>query len=180
MKRRYNKELYENRINHIQSKIDNACIGVDVIVGFPGETDQDFLETYNFLLNLDISYLHVFPFSERDNTEASYMLNSVPKNVRIKRSKMLRSLSDKKQRKFYNSQINKVKTILFESENKFGYINGYTDNYVKVRHPWNPELSNKLICGKITTIDDKGYARIKVLEKKTEKKNEYLYSNSYW
>ena len=93
---------------------------------------------------------------------------------------MLRSLSEKKQRKFYNSQINKVKTILFESENKFGYINGYTDNYVKVRHPWNPELSNKLVCGKLKMIDDKGYARIKVLEKKLEKKNEYLYSNSYW
>ncbi|GIR22037.1 MAG: hypothetical protein CM15mP36_12440 [Flavobacteriales bacterium] len=95
MKRRYRKELYEDRIKYIHSKINDVCIGVDVIVGFPGETDSDFHETYNFLLNLDISYLHVFSYSERDNTEASSMLNPVPKNIRNERSKMLRSLSEK-------------------------------------------------------------------------------------
>ena len=131
MKRRYRKELYEDRIRYIQSKINDVCIGVDVIVGFPGETDSDFQETYNFLLNLDISYLHVFSYSERDNTEASNMLNPVPKNVRFQRSKMLRSLSEKKRRIFYNSQINRVRPVLFESENKLGYIYGYTDNYIK-------------------------------------------------
>ena len=130
MKRRYRKELYEDRIRYIQSKINDVCIGVDVIVGFPGETDSDFQETYNFLLNLDISYLHVFSYSERDNTEASNMLNPVPKNVRFQRSKMLRSLSEKKRRIFYNSQINRVRPVLFESENKLGYIYGYTDNYI--------------------------------------------------
>ena len=107
MKRRYRKELYEDRIKYIHSKIDDVCVGVDVIVGFPGETDSDFLDTYNFLLSLDISYLHVFSYSERDNTEASLMPNSIPKNIRLNRSKMLRSLSEKKRRKFYHSQIKK-------------------------------------------------------------------------
>ena len=124
MKRRYKKELYEDRINHIHSKIDNCCIGVDVIVGFPGETDSDFQDTYDFLLNLEISYLHVFTYSERDNTEAASMNDNIPKNIRNKRSKMLRSLSEKKKRIFYNSQLNKVRPILFETENKFGTFKG--------------------------------------------------------
>ena len=115
MKRRYKKELYEDRINHIHSKINNCCIGVDVIVGFPGETDSDFQDTYDFLLNLEISYLHVFTYSERDNTEAASMNDNIPKNIRNKRSKMLRSLSEKKKRIFYNSQLNKVRPILFET-----------------------------------------------------------------
>ena len=180
MKRRYRKELYEDRIRYIHSKINDVCIGVDVIVGFPGETDSDFQETYNFLLNLDISYLHVFSYSERDNTEASNMLNPVPKNVRFQRSKMLRSLSEKKRRIFYNSQINRERPILFESENKLGYIYGYTDNYVKVRHPWNPDLSNKIINARLTKIDKDGYVRIDGVSKKHEKRKEYLYSYSNW
>ena len=180
MKRRYRKELYEDRIRYIHSKINDVCIGVDVIVGFPGETDSDFQETYNFLLNLDISYLHVFSYSERDNTEASNMLNPVPKNVRFQRSKMLRSLSEKKRRIFYNSQINRIRPILFESENKLGYIYGYTDNYVKVRHPWNPKLSNKIVQAKLIVIDNDGFVRIKLIEKKLKKEKQYLYSNSNW
>ncbi len=180
MKRRYRKELYEDRIRYIHSKINDVCIGVDVIVGFPGETDSDFQETYNFLLNLDISYLHVFSYSERDNTEASNMLNSVPKNVRFQRSKMLRSLSEKKRRIFFNSQINRIRPVLFESENKLGYIYGYTDNYVKVRHPWNPKLSNKIIQAKLIVIDNDGFVRIKLSEKKLKKKKQYLYSYSNW
>ena len=180
MKRRYRKELYEDRIRYIQSKINDVCIGVDVIVGFPGETDSDFQETYNFLLNLKISYLHVFSYSERDNTEASNMLNPVPKIVRFQRSKMLRSLSEKKRRIFYNSQINKVRPVLFESENKHGYIYGYTDNYIKVRHPWNPKLSNKIVRAKLMEIDNDGFVRIKLSEKKLKKEKQYLYSYSNW
>tara|TARA_B100002052_G_scaffold43901_1_gene36598 strand:+ start:774 stop:2138 length:1365 start_codon:yes stop_codon:yes gene_type:complete len=180
MKRRYRKELYEDRIRYIHSKINDVCIGVDVIVGFPGETDSDFQETYNFLLNLDISYLHVFSYSERDNTEASNMLNPVPKNVRFQRSKMLRSLSEKKRRIFYNSQINRVRPVLFESENKLGYIYGYTDNYIKVRHPWNPKLSNKIVQAKLIEIDNDGFVRIKLSEKKLRKDKQYLYSYSNW
>ena len=178
MKRRYRKELYEDRIRYIHSKIRDVCIGVDVIVGFPGETDSDFHETYNFLLNLDISYLHVFSYSERDNTEASNMLNPVPKNIRYERSKMLRSLSEKKRRVFYNSQINSLKPVLFESENKLGYIYGYTDNYVKVRHPWSPKLSNKIVQAKLTDIDNDGFVRIKLSEKKQRMEKKYLYSYS--
>ncbi len=180
MKRRYRKELYEDRIRYIHSKINDVCIGVDVIVGFPGETDSDFQETYNFLLNLDISYLHVFPYSERDNTEASNMLNPVPKNVRFQRSKMLRSLSEKKRRIFYNSQINRIRPVLFESENKLGYIYGYSDNYVKVRHPWSPKLSNKIIQAKLIEIDNEGFVRIKLIEKKLKKEKQYLNSDSNW
>ena len=180
MKRRYKKELYEDRINHIHSKIDNCCIGVDVIVGFPGETDSDFQDTYDFLLNLEISYLHVFTYSERDNTEAESMNDNIPKNIRNKRSKMLRSLSEKKKRIFYNSQLNKVRPILFETENKFGYIQGYTDNYIKVRHPWSPGLSNKIIYAKLSKIDNEGFVRVEDFDKKNEKNKEYLYSNSYW
>ena len=180
MKRRYRKELYEDRIRYIYSKINDVCIGVDVIVGFPGETDSDFQETYNFLLNLDISYLHVFSYSERDNTEASNMLNPVPKNIRFQRSKMLRSLSEKKRRIFYNSQINRVRPVLFESENKHGYIYGYTDNYIKVRHPWNPKLSNKIVQAKLIEIDNDGFVRIKLSKKKLKKEKQYLYSYSNW
>ena len=180
MKRRYKKELYEDRINHIHSKIDNCCIGVDVIVGFPGETDSDFQDTYDFLLNLEISYLHVFKYSERDNTEAAHMNDNIPKNIRNQRSRMLRSLSEKKKRIFYNSQLNKIRPILFETENKFGYIQGYTDNYIKVRHPWNPSLSNKIIYAKLSKIDNEGFVRVEDFDKKNEKNKEYLYSNSYW
>jgi len=180
MKRRYRKELYIERIKHIHSKIQDACIGVDVIVGFPGESDEDFRETYDFLLNLDISYLHVFTYSERDNTEASTMENPVPKNIRHYRSKMLRSLSEKKKRIFYNSQLEKIRPVLFESENKYGYINGYTDNYVKVRTPWNPELANKIVDVKLSEIDDEGYVRINDIENVPTPNFELSYSNSNW
>jgi threonylcarbamoyladenosine tRNA methylthiotransferase MtaB len=144
MKRRYLRELYVDRVQNIRKVMPNACIGVDVIVGFPGETDELFLETYHFLNTLDISYLHVFTYSERDNTEAVMMEGVVPKNVRAKRSKMLRGLSVKKRRAFYETQIGTSHIVLFESENKEGYIHGFTENYVKVKFPWNPELVNTL------------------------------------
>ncbi len=163
MKRRYQKEVYVERVNKIREVMPYACIGVDVIVGFPGESDEFFLETYNFLNELDISYLHVFTYSERDNTEAALMENVIPANVRAKRSKMLRGLSVKKRRAFYESQIGTNRTVLFESENKEGYIHGFTENYVKVKTPWNPELVNTLREINLTRIDEDGSVRIDFL-----------------
>ncbi|AUS04192.1 tRNA (N(6)-L-threonylcarbamoyladenosine(37)-C(2))-methylthiotransferase MtaB [Pseudotamlana carrageenivorans] len=159
MKRRYMRELYVDRVSKIKEVMPHACIGVDVIVGFPGETDELFLETYTFLSTLDISYLHVFTYSERDNTEAVDMDGVVPNNVRSKRSKMLRGLSVKKRRAFYESQLGTQRTVLFESENKEGYIHGFTENYVKVKAPWNPELVNTLHDVVLTEIDDDGLVR---------------------
>lgn len=159
MKRRYMRELYVDRVSKIKEVMPHACIGVDVIVGFPGETDEHFLETYNFLTELNISYLHVFTYSERDNTEAVDMEGVVPNNVRSKRSKMLRGLSVKKRRAFYESQIGTTRTVLFESENKEGYIHGFTENYVKVKTPWNPELVNTLHQVELSEIDDGGLVR---------------------
>jgi threonylcarbamoyladenosine tRNA methylthiotransferase MtaB len=160
MKRRYLRELYVDRVNKIREVMPDACIGVDVIVGFPGETDEHFLETYHFLNDLNISYLHVFTYSERDNTEAAEMENVIPANVRSKRSKMLRGLSVKKRRAFYESQLGTTRTVLFEAENKEGYIHGFTENYVKVKTPWNPELVNTLHEIKLTKIDEDGSVRM--------------------
>ena len=165
MKRRYQKEIYVERVNKIREVMPHACIGVDVIVGFPGESDEFFLETYNFLNELDISYLHVFTYSERDNTEAALMENVIPANIRAKRSKMLRGLSVKKRRAFYESQIGSQRTVLFESENKEGYIHGFTENYVKVKTPWNPELVNTLQEINLTKIDEDGAVRIEFIYK---------------
>ncbi|RZJ27858.1 MAG: tRNA (N(6)-L-threonylcarbamoyladenosine(37)-C(2))-methylthiotransferase MtaB [Flavobacterium sp.] len=159
MKRRYMRELYSERVAKIREVMPYACIGVDVIVGFPGETDEHFLETYHFLNDLDISYLHVFTYSERDNTEAAAFEGVVPANVRAKRSKMLRGLSVKKRRAFYESQLGTARTVLFEGENKEGYIHGFTENYVKVKAPWNPELVNTLHDIVLTNIDDDGCVR---------------------
>lgn len=159
MKRRYLRELYVDRVLKIREVMPHACIGVDVIVGFPGETDEHFLETYHFLNDLDISYLHVFTYSERDNTEAANMEGIVPLDVRNKRSKMLRGLSVKKRRAFYESQLGTKRTVLFESENKEGYIYGFTENYVKVKMPWNPEFVNTLHDVELTKIDEDGLVR---------------------
>ena len=159
MRRRYMKELYIDRVTKIKTVMPHACIGVDVIVGFPGETEALFLETYNFLNELDISYLHVFTFSERDNTVAASLEGVVPKNVRAKRSKMLRGLSAKKRRSFYESQLGSARIVLFESENKEGYIHGFTENYVKVKSPWDPALVNTLQNVTLTEIDTDGLVR---------------------
>ena len=159
MKRRYLRELYLSRVAKIREVMPDACIGVDVIVGFPGETDEHFLETYYFLNDLDISYLHVFTYSERDNTEAVLMDGVVPDEVRAKRSNMLRGLSAKKRNAFYESQLGKEKTVLFESDNKQGYIHGFTENYVKVKAPWDPALVNTLHKVKLTKIDVDGMVR---------------------
>ncbi len=164
MKRRYLREVYIDRVTQIKEVMPHACIGVDVIVGFPGETDEHFLETYHFLNELPISYLHVFTYSERDNTEAAAMGGVVPANVRAKRSKMLRGLSVKKRRAFYESQLGTERTVLFEVENKEGYIHGFTENYVKVKAPWNPELANTLRKIQLTQIDEDGSVRVQFVE----------------
>ena len=163
MKRRYLREVYTDRVANIRKVMPHACIGVDVIVGFPGESDEHFLETYHFLNELDISYLHVFTYSERDNTEAAEMDGVVPANVRSKRSKMLRGLSVKKRRAFYESQIGSNRTVLFESENKEGYIHGFTENYVKIKTPWDPALVNTLQNVQLTRIDEDGSVRIQFI-----------------
>jgi threonylcarbamoyladenosine tRNA methylthiotransferase MtaB len=163
MKRRYQREVYTDRVANIRQVMPHACIGVDVIVGFPGETDEHFLETYHFLNDLDISYLHVFSYSERDNTEAAVMEGVVATNVRAKRSKMLRGLSVKKRRAFYESQLGSQRTVLFEGENKEGYIHGFTENYVKVKTPWDPALVNTLHEVQLTRIDEDGSVRMEFL-----------------
>ncbi len=159
MRRRYLSDLYIDRVSRIKKVMPNACIGVDVIVGFPGETDEHFLETYNFLNELDISYLHVFTYSERDNTPAAKMDGVVPIKIRKKRSKILRGLSAKKRRAFYESQLGNTCTVLFEGENKEGYIYGFTENYVKVKAPWDPALVNTLQDIRLTEIDEDGLLR---------------------
>lgn len=167
MRRRYMRELYVDRVQHIKQKMPDACIGVDVIVGFPGETDELFLETYHFLNALDISYLHVFTYSERANTPAAEMDGAVPVKVRKKRSKMLRGLSAKKRRAFYEGQLGNTKTVLFEGEDKEGYIHGFTENYVKIKMPWDPALVNTLHKVKLTKIDKDGLVCVDCLEEKS-------------
>lgn len=166
MKRRYMRELYVERVSKIREVMPHACIGVDVIVGFPGETEAHFLETYHFLNALDISYLHVFTYSERENTEAAAMKDVIPQKIRAKRSKMLRGLSVKKRRAFYESQLGTNRTVLFEGENKEGYINGFTENYIKVKYPWNPHLVNTLHQVRLTEIDTDGLVRLEFVNKK--------------
>jgi len=137
----------------------DACVGVDVIVGYPGESEEDFLQTYYFLNELPVSYLHVFTFSERLNTEAYLMAGSVSQDVRVKRSKMLRALSVKKRRAFYESQLGNTVEVLFEGENKKGYITGFSQNYVKVRAPWNPKWVNTVKKVVLDYVDEEGMVR---------------------
>jgi threonylcarbamoyladenosine tRNA methylthiotransferase MtaB len=159
MKRRYLTPLYRERVEWIKNKMPEACIGVDVIVGYPGETEEDFLATYHFLNELPVSYLHVFTYSERPNTEAIRLDGIIPNDVRAKRSKMLRALSVKKRRAFYESQLGNTVEVLFEGENKKGYITGFSQNYVKVRAPWNPELINTVKKVVLKSIDEEGMVR---------------------
>lgn len=156
MGRRYKKELYQERVSYIKTLMPNACIGADVIVGFPGETDELFFETYKFIQSLNISYLHVFSYSERDNTKAVSFSNIVPKQIRSKRSKMLRSLSVKMRRNFYSKQLGSKKSILFESENKKGFIYGFSENYVRVKTPWRKKLVDEIVNYDLKEISDDG------------------------
>lgn len=156
MKRRYLSNLYRDRINHVKQVMPNACVGADVIVGFPGETEEEFMETYNFIKSLDVSYLHVFTYSERDNTQAVGLKNVVPNNIRSKRSKLLRALSVQLKRKFYMSQLGTIKNVLFEPENRNGFIYGFSNNYVRIKTPWRSSIKDKIIPFELQKISDDG------------------------
>ena len=156
MRRRYQKELYKSRVLCSKSLMPDCCIGVDVIVGFPGETEEDFLETYSFLNELPVSYLHVFTYSERENTTALRIAEVVPLAERQKRNKMLTILSEKKKRLFYESQLSKTHPVLFEQENDGVFMYGFTANYVKVKYPYNPQFVNKVLPVFLDSIDFDG------------------------
>lgn len=156
MRRRYQRELYSSRVEKIKSIMPHCCIGVDVIVGFPGETREDFLETYQFLNELDISYLHVFTYSERDNTLAAGMPGSVPSKERAERSKMLHILSDKKRRKFYGNHAGTEAYVLFENDVENGLMHGFTENYIRVAAKYDPILINEIKRVKLTAINATG------------------------
>lgn len=156
MRRRYKRELYSDRVSKIKALMPDACIGVDLIVGFPGETREDFLDTYNFVNDLDISYLHVFTYSERENTIAMQMQGTVPGASRSERNKMLSILSEKKRRSFYEQQLGKEGTVLFEADSKDGYMHGFTRNYVKVKAKYDPILVNELKEVRLVSIAPDG------------------------
>jgi len=156
MKRRYLTPLYTNRISKIREVMPNACIGVDVIVGFPGETEEEFMKTYHFLNELPISYLHVFTYSERENTEAATMEGVVPVAERKKRNKMLRILSEKKKMAFYQTQLGKTLPVLWEHENKNGSMYGFTENYVRVQKPFDEQWINEVEILQLDKIQSDG------------------------
>ena len=160
MRRRYKRELYVNRVAKIKQLMPDCCIGVDVIVGFPGETRDDFIDTYNFLNDLNVSYLHVFTYSERENTPASEMKGTVPGSTRAERSKMLHILSDKKRRAFYETQLGRTDEVLFEGDIKDGFMHGFTRNYVKVKTKYDPVLVNELKTVHLTQISPDGDVEI--------------------
>ncbi len=164
MRRRYKLSLYEERIKKIKAVMPDCCIGVDVIVGFPGETRADFIDTYNFLNDLPISYLHVFTYSERENTLAATMKETVPGASRAERNKMLHILSEKKRRAFYELQLGKNLEVLFEGDLKDGYMHGFTNNYVKVKTPFDPLLINEILSVKLKNIADDGDVEIEDLQ----------------
>lgn len=167
MRRRYLRELYVDRVAKIKQVMPHACIGVDVIVGFPGETEEDFLETYNFLNELNISYLHVFTYSERANTDAAAMQGIVPIAERKRRNKMLRILSAKKTRSFYEQHAGANTTVLIEHENRDGMMHGLTPNYIKIKLPFNEALANQLIDVQLDSIDADGNFLVKELKEVT-------------
>lgn len=156
MQRRYLRELYAERVAEIKSRMPHCCIGVDVIVGFPGENDEDLNDTYAFLNELDISYLHVFTYSERDNTKAVRMDGRVPNGKRSERNRMLTILSEKKRRAFYEKHLGEVRTVLFEHEQHDAFMYGFTDNYIKVKAKYDPLLTNELHRVRLLEIDADG------------------------
>ncbi|NOQ73973.1 MAG: tRNA (N(6)-L-threonylcarbamoyladenosine(37)-C(2))-methylthiotransferase MtaB [Crocinitomix sp.] len=165
MRRKYLSGLYIERVAKIKALMPNACIGVDVIVGFPGETEEEFMTTVNFLKDLDISYLHVFTYSERANTTAKKMDNAIPINIRRERSKQLQILSEKKRRAFYETQLGKTGSVLFEGEENGSVMNGFTENYVKVKIPFNPSLINQTVKVKLLNIDSDNLVNVELLER---------------
>lgn len=164
MRRKYLTALYTERVSKIKELMPEACIGVDVIVGFPGETEEEFLKTVNYLKELDISYLHVFTYSERANTTAKKMADSIPIQIRRERSKQLQILSDKKRRAFYETQLGKTGYVLFESEENGGVMYGFSENYVKVKTSFNPALINQTVKVQYSAIDPDGIMKVDLLE----------------
>jgi threonylcarbamoyladenosine tRNA methylthiotransferase MtaB len=165
MSRRYKRELYASRVQKIKAEMPNACIGVDVIVGFPGETDDCFLETYQFLNELDIAYLHVFTYSERENTKAITFEGIVPQKIREERNNQLRILSEKKRRIFYQQFVGQTLDVLFEDEKKGVLMSGFTPNYLKVYAPFQPELVNTTVPVVLEALDENGFFVGKVTER---------------
>lgn len=169
MRRRYLRALYAERVSTIKRLMPDACIGVDVIVGFPGETEEDFLDTYQFLQSLDISYLHVFTYSERANTPAAEMEPITPR-IRHERNTQLQSLSDKKRYAFYRSQLGKTATVLFEQEEKEDMMYGFTEQYVKVAAPYDPLLVNEMVPVRLMEIREDGLVKVQVLHELPQQK----------
>lgn len=162
MRRKYLTALYRDRVSKIKELMPDACIGVDVIVGFPGETEAEFMKTVDFIKELDVSYLHVFTYSERANTTARKLEQVVPVHTRRERSKQLQILSEKKRRHFYSTQIGKAKNVLFEAEENEGLLNGFTENYVKVKAQYDPSLVNQIVDIELSEIDRDGIVKIKI------------------
>jgi threonylcarbamoyladenosine tRNA methylthiotransferase MtaB len=171
MKRRYLRELYTEKVSRIKSQMPGACIGADVIVGFPGETESDFMETYNFLNGLDVSYLHVFTYSERSDTEAINLSGTVPVVERKRRNKMLRILSAKKLRAFYEGHLNTKAKVIFEHEEKNNFMYGFTENYIKVRAPYNAALCNELVPVMLEGIDEDGSVTCSIINEEVTSLN---------
>jgi len=165
MRRKYLTKLYRERIATIKSLLPDCCIGVDVIVGFPGETKEDFLETYNFINSLEVSYLHVFTYSERANTKALNIESIVPKAERKERNEMLRILSEKKKHAFYTQHLNSIRTVLWESENDEGIMYGFTDNYIKVGTAYDADLVNTIQTIRLLEISETGFVKAEILSK---------------
>jgi len=164
MNRRYLSDLYQERVKTIKQLMPHCCIGVDVITGFPGESHEDFLDTYNFLNELDISYLHVFTYSERANTLALEMDEVVPMKERQKRSKMLRTLSEKKKRYFYNQHIGNTQNVLFEEDIEDGFMHGFTENYIRVKAKYDPVLINELKTVNMVRVDESCLMEVEEVE----------------
>lgn len=164
MKRRYQTKLYKKKIIQIKKTIPDVCVGADVIVGFPGETEKEFRESYDFIKNLELSYLHVFTYSERENTEASSMKNKVERNIRSERSKRLRILSEKLKRSFYQKNLNTIRSVLFENEEKNGYLHGFTDNYIKVKMPFDRKYRKKKKDMKLFSFNKDGLITAKKIK----------------
>ncbi|MEM6726846.1 MAG: radical SAM protein, partial [Bacteroidota bacterium] len=165
MRRRYKRELYAQRVAWIKECMPHACIGVDVIVGFPGETHDDFLETYRFIQDLDVSYLHVFTYSERANTPAAMMDGIVPLGERRDRNEMLRILSEKKKRAFYEPFQGQVRAVLFEHAREEGMVSGFTDNYLKIEMPGSDDLINQMAQVELLELLPSGQFRAKLSQK---------------
>ncbi len=162
MRRRYRRELYAERVAHIKKLMPHCCIGADVIVGFPGETEEDFLETYRFIADLDVSYLHVFTYSERPNTPAAEMESKVPMEERRRRNEMLTMLSEKKRRHFYEQHIGQVREVLFEHSSEAGRMSGFTDNYIKVDLALEEGLVNWMLPVRLGKINAGGQVEVAV------------------